>query len=179
MKAGYVVHEGCDHVFFVGFLGAGKSTVARNLGDMFGRAYVDTDVLAERLCHQSQAEVYASCGEQVYRAAETQVLKNLKAEKSLLVACGGTLVQNPINCALMREMGYIVFLDGCLDDSLKQIQRLDKRPDISCREDADRLYGQLRPVYEEIADLAIPISGKTFEQVAQDTGRLLWERGLL
>ena len=34
---GYVVHEGCDHIFFVGFLGAGKSTLARNLGRLFRR----------------------------------------------------------------------------------------------------------------------------------------------
>ena len=45
---GYVVHEGCDHIFIVGFLGAGKSTLARNLGQLFHRSYVDTDRMAER-----------------------------------------------------------------------------------------------------------------------------------
>ena len=40
--------RGCDHIFFVGFLGAGKSTLARNLGHMFNRRYVDTDRLVER-----------------------------------------------------------------------------------------------------------------------------------
>ena len=36
-------HHGCDHVFFIGFLGAGKTTVARNLGNMFHRDFVDVD----------------------------------------------------------------------------------------------------------------------------------------
>ena len=66
---GYVVHEGCDHVFFVGFLGAGKSTVARNLGRLFGRPYVDTDRMAERVLHQSVAEVFAQRGESAFRDA--------------------------------------------------------------------------------------------------------------
>ena len=42
------VKHGCDHVFFVGFLGAGKSTLARNLGRMFHRRFVANDRLVER-----------------------------------------------------------------------------------------------------------------------------------
>ena len=41
-------HHGCDHVFFIGFLGAGKTTVARNLGNMFHRSFVDVDHMVER-----------------------------------------------------------------------------------------------------------------------------------
>lgn len=178
-KRGYVVHEGCDHVFFVGFLGAGKSTVARNLGELFGRAYVDTDRMAERLCHRSQAEVYECEGEQFFRDAETQALKSLRERKSLLVSCGGTIVDRQENCELMHEMGVVVFLDGCLSDSLRQIQRLDKRPDLTCPERTRELYMQMRPLYEAVADLKISITGKTFEEVAQDAGQLLWEKGLL
>jgi shikimate kinase len=48
-KEGYITHEGCDHIFFVGFLGAGKSTLARNLGRLYHRTYVDTDRMAERI----------------------------------------------------------------------------------------------------------------------------------
>lgn len=43
-----VEKRGCDHVFFIGFLGAGKSTLARNLGGMFNRRFVDTDRMVER-----------------------------------------------------------------------------------------------------------------------------------
>lgn len=61
----YVVHEGCDHIFFVGFLGAGKSTLARNLGELFHRRYVDTDRLAERIAGKSLAEIYEDDGEEL------------------------------------------------------------------------------------------------------------------
>ena len=46
-------------------------------------------------------------------------------------------------------------------------------------EDAAALYERRRPLYERAADVSVGITGKSFEEVAQETGRLLWERGLL
>lgn len=57
-------------------------------------------------------------------------MHTLKSKKSLLVSCGGGIVEKDVNLALMREMGVIVFLDGDLSDSLRQIQRTDRRPDL-------------------------------------------------
>ena len=45
--------HGCDHIFFIGFLGAGKSTLARNVGTMFKRRFIDTDRLVVRRCGKS------------------------------------------------------------------------------------------------------------------------------
>ena len=148
---GYVVHEGCDHIFFVGFLGAGKSTLARNLGSLFHRPHV----------------------------AETRELARLASRKSLLVSCGGGIVERPENCALMHEMGAVLFLDGDLEDSLRQIRCPERRPDLGTAEHAARVYHRRRPLYEGVADLTIDIRNKTFEQVAHEAGQLLWERGLL
>ena len=72
---GYVVHEGCDHLFFVGFLGAGKSTLARNLGSLFHRPHVDTDRLVERALGQSVTEIFSTLGEPAFREAETLYLQ--------------------------------------------------------------------------------------------------------
>ena len=56
-------HHGCDHVFFIGFLGAGKTTVARNLGNMFHRSFVDVDRMVERDLHASVARIFETRGE--------------------------------------------------------------------------------------------------------------------
>ncbi len=90
---GYIVHEGCDHIFFVGFLGAGKSTLARNLGQLFHRSYVDTDRMAERLVCKSVSEVFEEDGEDAFRRLEERVLRRLMHRKSLLVSCGGGIVE--------------------------------------------------------------------------------------
>jgi hypothetical protein len=68
-EGGYITHEGCDHIFFVGFLGAGKSTLARNLGKLYRRTYVDTDRMAERLMRKTVRECFEQDGEEAFRAA--------------------------------------------------------------------------------------------------------------
>ena len=103
----YVVHEGCDHIFFVGFLGAGKSTLARNLGELFHRRYVDTDRLAERIAGKSLAEIYEDDGEELFRQAETEVLHTLKSKKSLLVSCGGGDVEEETKIFALRGVGGV------------------------------------------------------------------------
>lgn len=176
---GYVVHEGCDHIFFVGFLGAGKSTLARNLGVLFHRPYVDTDRLVERRLGRSVTEIFAREGEEAFRDAETAELRRLARRKSLLVSCGGGIVERQENCSLMHEMGVIVYLDGDLADSLRQIRCPERRPDLGSAEHAELVYRHRRPLYEEAADVTIDIRNRTFEQVAHAAAQLLWERGLL
>lgn len=175
---GYITHEGCDHIFFVGFLGAGKSTLARNLGRLYRRAYVDTDRMAERLLCKSVRECFEQDGESAFRIAETRVLEGLRNEKSLLVSCGGGIVERPHNCDLMHEMGVVVYLDGDLSDSLRQIQHPEKRPDLGM-EDVNELYERRRPLFKKAADYVIDIRDKSFDEVAEYAGCLLWEEGLL
>ena len=57
------IKHGCDHIFFIGFLGAGKSTLARNVGTMFKRRFIDTDRLVVRRCGKSVTEIFETEGE--------------------------------------------------------------------------------------------------------------------
>lgn len=173
------VKRGCDHVFFIGFLGAGKSTLARNLGQMFRRRYVDTDRLVERRCGRSVTQIFEREGESRFRALETEVLRGLAEQRSLLVSCGGGIVETPVNIDLMHEMGYCVYLDGDLDDSLRQIRRSDTRPDFQSVAHAAALIDHRRPLYRKAADLVLDIRGKNFTDVSYSCAELLLERGLL
>ncbi len=178
-QGGYVVHEGCDHIFFVGFLGAGKSTLARNLGRLFRRDYVDTDRLVERMQCKTVCDIFAQEGEEAFRRDEAAALETLRDRKSLLVSCGGGIVESPVCCKAMHEMGVVVYLDGDLNDSLRQIQHPEKRPDLGSLEHARELYLHRRPLYRQTADYVVDIRDKDFEEVAGDAARLLWEEGLL
>ena len=79
--------HGCDHIFFIGFLGAGKSTLARNVGTMFKRRFVDTDRLVVRRCGKSVTEIFETEGEDRFRELETSALRSLQSERSLLISC--------------------------------------------------------------------------------------------
>lgn len=173
------VKHGCDHIFFVGFLGAGKSTLARNLGRMFNRRYIDTDRLVERRTGSSVAQIFESEGEKRFRELETEALRSLASERSLLVSCGGGVVETGENLELMHEMGYCVYLEGDFDDSLRQIRSLRQRPDFKTREHARNLYLHRRPLYEQAADLVVDIRGASFKDVCYRCAEMLLERGLL
>lgn len=178
-NASKAAKRGCDHIFFVGFLGAGKSTLARNLGRMFHRRFVDTDRLVERRAGHTVTELFELQGEPHFRALETQALEGLRQERSLLVSCGGGIVETPKNIELMHEMGYCVYLDGDFNDSLRQIRRSDTRPDFRSAEYAERLFMHRRPLYLEAADFSVDIRNTSFTDVSYAVAELLLERGLL
>ena len=146
---------------------------------MFQRRYVDVDRMVERELHASVTRIFHTRGEDAFRDAETEALKSLRRRRGLLVSCGGGVIERPENAGIMHSMGKIVFLDGTLEDSLRQIRRPDKRPDLGDHEHAKALYAHRRPLYEEACDYRVRISGKSFEDVAYEVGELLWERGLL
>lgn len=171
--------HGCDHIFFIGFLGAGKTTLARNVGRMFKRRYVDVDRLVERRSGRSIARIFNEEGEAAFRVLETQAIASLASERSLLVSCGGGVVETPRNIELMHELGTCVYLDGDLEDSLRQIRSLASRPDFQSAEHAAQLYHHRKPLYRSAADLTIDIRGRSFEDVSFICADLLLERGLL
>ena len=107
----------------------------------------DTDRIAERILGKPIAQVFSEDGEAAFRDAETRGLATLLAKKSLLVSCGGGIVETPRNIDLMHEMGTVVFLDGDLSDSLRQIRNTARRPDLGDARQAERLYRHRRPLY--------------------------------
>ena len=173
------VKHGCDHLFFIGFLGAGKSTLARNLGRLFHRRYVDTDKLVERKTGRSVTQLFGERGEEGFRLLETEALRGLGRERSLLVSCGGGIIETPENIGLMRRMGTCVYLELDIEDSLRQICRADTRPDFQSPEHAARLLEHRRPLYEQAADITVDIRGTSFDEVLYQVAELLLERGLL
>lgn len=174
-----VEKRGCDHVFFIGFLGAGKSTLARNLGGMFNRRFVDTDRMVERRKRMSVTKIFETYGEDEFRLFETQALESLSHDRSLLVSCGGGVIETPQNIEIMHDLGYCVYLDGDIDDSLRQIRRSDTRPDFRSVEHATALLEHRRPLYRAAADFTVDIRGRSFTDVSYSVAELLLECGLL
>ena len=177
-RVSLAVAEG-EFVGVIGPSGAGKSTLARNLGRMFHRRFVDTDRLVERRCGSTVTKLFEEFGEERFRELETAALEGLRGERSLLVSCGGGIVETPRNIELMHDMGFCVYLDGDLDDSLRQIRRSDTRPDFRSAEHAARLLEHRRPLYEQAADLTVDIRGTSFTDVSYTVAELLLERGLI
>lgn len=116
-------------VFFVGFMGAGKTSVARRLARTCGVASVDMDTYIERREGKKVKEIFAEGGEEGFRAIETDVLRELGAKLDpLLISCGGGVVVTPANHDVFREAGFVVYLEVTADEAASRISDTSTRP---------------------------------------------------
>ena len=143
-------------VFFVGFMGAGKTSVARRLARTCGVASVDMDTYIERREGKKVKEIFAEGGEEGFRAIETDVLRELGAKPDpLLISCGGGIVKRPENLRALHQNGIILFIDRPVD----ALAVGGGRPLSSSMDALRQMEAQRRPLYLAAADAVIPNNG--------------------
>ncbi len=184
------------HLFLVGFMGSGKSTVARLVASAVARdrvgltemAAAGMEMAAHSVSHpdlglhpdnvvrdQSRAgrkirEIFDADGEDAFRGLETAALLSLEHEPPSVVACGGGIVLKPENRAALRRMGAVVYLSVTAAEALARIHDLATRPLLSGGAGAlaaTDLLAAREGLYRSVADAVVDTGGKTPEQVAQ------------
>ncbi|MGN0797527.1 MAG: shikimate kinase [Christensenellales bacterium] len=110
LKTGFDVNSG-NNIYLVGMMGCGKTTVGKALSKALGKKLVDSDSEIEKLCGKSIPQIFESEGEEAFRKYESKVLARLAKCKGLVVATGGGIVKNPINTAMLRASGSVVWLN--------------------------------------------------------------------
>lgn len=172
--------ERCDsHILFVGFMGSGKTSVSRRLSSITGLSLIDLD---QRICaleHKSIPKIFASVGEEGFREIETRTLAGIAFEGRSIVGCGGGIVVNPANRALLKTLGTVVYLKVPLEESIRRISHPETRPLLSGERPVQEIYDERQPYYDEVADVVIESCGMSVGEVAQLVKRRLEERGEL
>lgn len=169
-----------SHVALIGFMGAGKSTVARRLARMYRKVSFDTDIGIARMVGKSIPDIFADEGEQAFREYECQYLRYLKGMEPGIVSCGGGIVTYEASRKALRELGFVVFLDVDVDEVYKRISSTDSRPMLTGdRQKTVELYESRLPLYRECADLVMDTNGKSPGNVARELGRALVRRGVM
>ncbi|WP_219837769.1 shikimate kinase [Paenibacillus sp. R14(2021)] len=116
-----------QHVVLIGFMGTGKSTVGKQLAEQLGCTTCDVDAEIVRREGETIASIFASRGEQHFRAAETAALAEvLQSEGPLIIATGGGAVLAPANRELMLQGSFVVALTA---DPEQVIARVSQDPD--------------------------------------------------
>lgn len=138
-----------DKIYLVGFMGAGKTTLARALATRLDWRAVDVDELIEEREHQSVADIFARQGEPYFRAVERAVLIEQLPARHLVVATGGGTYADPQNRAAIDRDGVSVWLDVPLDRLIARIPADGRRPLAADRPGFERLYHQRHAAYSQ------------------------------
>jgi shikimate kinase len=138
-----------DKLYLVGFMGAGKTSVARALGRRMGWRFEDIDHRIEAREHQRVAEIFARQGESYFRSIERAVLQDLLPQRHAVIATGGGTFVDPDNRAAMLSDGAVAWLDVPLEHVIERVPADGRRPLAADRVQMEQLYARRRAAYSQ------------------------------
>ncbi len=138
-----------DKIYLVGFMGAGKSTVARALSARLDWQFEDVDARIEERERRAVAQIFAEKGEPYFRTIEREVVRELLPARHIVVATGGGTFAEPDNRAAILSDGAVIWLDVPLDVVLRRVPADGRRPLASDRAQMEALYHRRMLAYRQ------------------------------
>ena len=152
-----------DNIILEGFMGSGKSAVAKALSKRLELPLVDVDKMIEAKLKMRTTEVYDRFGDAYYRAMETMILIELQSgvERSVIVL-GSGLALMPKNAEYLK-----VKLDTVVAKLAKQEKHAWLRAG-DLEERVSKMMKEREPAYRRIANVTVEVDGKTVDQICNE-----------
>lgn len=167
------------HIYLIGFMGAGKSTVAKLLSKRLDCERIDLDQRIEALAGMTVSQLFTRDGEAAFRERESEALGGLAQVEPAVVACGGGVVLDPHNRALLKASGTVVYLEVTAAEALARVGDTASRPLLSGPAGAlaaTSLLAAREALYTATADIIIETVGRTPSHVTDEIIRELEAR---
>ncbi len=158
------------NIFLVGPMGAGKSTIGRELADKLHLEFYDSDQEIERRTGADIAWVFDLEGEEGFRKREATVIDDLSQMQGIVLATGGGSVISDLVRNRLSARGIVVYLETTIDKQVARTQRDRRRPLLQTDEEPrtvlENLAVKRNPLYEEIADVIVQTDDQSAKVVA-------------
>jgi shikimate kinase len=155
-----------DKIYLVGFMAAGKTTVARSLSTRLGWRAEDVDELIEARERRPIADIFAKQGEPYFRSVEREILKLLLPIRHAVVATGGGTFMDAENRSAMNMDGVSVWLDVPFDLVVSRIPADGRRPLAADRAQLERLFA-VRQAADAQAHVRVDAGATQAEEIAE------------
>lgn len=159
------------HIFLIGFMGAGKSTVAAELSHMTGRDQLEMDQMIVEDQGMPIAEIFEKYGENYFRDVETETLVRLKNREPAVVSCGGGIVLREQNIFHMKERGKVILLTATPQTIYERVRNSKDRPVLNGHMNVEyirELMEKRHEKYEKAADITVATDGKTTKEICKE-----------
>lgn len=164
------------NIFLIGFMGAGKSTIARLLQRELNMTLVEMD---ERIVEEqgmSINDIFAQKGESGFRDIESKLVLDIVENENSIVSCGGGVVVRPENVENMKKNGKIIFLTATPETILDRVKEGKDRPLLNGHMNVEyiaELMGKRKDLYESAADIKVATDGKTTGEICTEIIQIL------
>ena len=159
------------NIFLIGFMGAGKSTVAGELKDKLEMDRVEMDQMIVENRGMSISEIFDEFGEAYFRNLESNTLIELQKRKQTIVSCGGGVVMREENSDHMKKNGRVVLLTAKPETIYERVKDSDERPILNGNMNVEYISGLMekrKERYEAVADVTVATDGKNVTQICEE-----------
>ena len=149
-----------ENIVLIGMPGCGKTSIGKILSERTGRTMKDTDEMVKEISGRTPAQIIKEDGEAAFRKIETEAVRSLAKEHSLIISTGGGVVTRDVNVRLLKQNGRIFFLDRDPDKLSTYNRPLSQNGGVY------RIYDERYPIYSACCDVRIENNGKDFTPAA-------------
>jgi shikimate kinase len=164
------VMQMAGNIFFVGLMGAGKTTVGKLLAKRLGKTFYDSDHEIESRTGVNIPVIFELEGEAGFRKRETMAIEELTAMHDIVLATGGGAVLSKQNRENMSQHGTVIYLRATVNELWHRTKNDKNRPLLQTddpRAKLEKLYTERDPLYREIADIIIDTGDQSVGSIVQ------------
>jgi len=158
------------NIVIVGFMGTGKTTIAKALSEKFNLKYVSTDDLIKKKENASISDIFAKKGEKYFRKVEKDAVKEASSMQGVVIDAGGGVIIDPENAENLKKKGILICLWADPDVILERTKKYTHRPLLNVDDPIAKINELLafrKPFYER-ADCHINTSNMSVEEVTKE-----------
>ena len=143
-----------NNIFFIGLMGAGKTTIGRLLAKHLNKDFYDTDVEIEKRTGVKIPVIFDLEGEEGFRKRETELIQELTSHNNIVMATGGGAVIAPQNQQLLKAHGIVIYLRANVNELWYRTRNDKHRPllqNVDIHAKLEQLYAERNPIYTQTA----------------------------
>lgn len=158
------------NIFLIGPMGAGKSTIGRQLAQQLNMDFIDSDSEIEQRAGADISWIFDLEGEEGFRKREERVINELTQRQGIVLSTGGGAVMSKENRKNLSARGIVIYLETTIEKQYERTLRDKKRPLLQDVEDPRQVLEELaqirNPLYQEIADITLPTDEQSAKVMA-------------
>jgi shikimate kinase len=159
------------NIYLIGPMGAGKSTIGRQVASLLGLDFDDSDHEIQRRTGVDIPTIFDFEGEEGFRKREKSVIDDLSQRDGLVMATGGGSVLDPENRRNLSSRGFVVYLYCSPEQQYERTLRDRNRPLLQTEDPLEKLKSLLEerdPFYRQTADIVVTTEKRSANSVAKE-----------